>query len=169
MSYETFSLSDTAWVFDFSANDGYDNNYQVDGGLNVAHQSGYRKLAYVFTTQAKQGVSSEDLKAVSLSITSKTNVNYTIEIYTDLKDKTKPTSGTKQESATTTGQTTYAGVYTIPLKSAVNLKPGTSYSVVVTTDTPAIDIEAAMTGDVNYNNEMVWENHASCFYFVCKK
>ncbi len=97
MSYETFSLFDTAWVFDFSANDGYDNNYQVDGGLNVAHQSGYRKLANVFTTQAKQGVSSEDLKAVSMSITSKTNVNYTIEIYTDLKDKTKPTSGTKQE------------------------------------------------------------------------
>lgn len=161
MSYETFSLSDTAWVFDFSANDGYDNNYQVDGGLNVAHQSGYRKLANVFTTQTKQGVSSEDLKAVSLSITSKTNVNYTIEIYTDLKDKTKPTSGTKQETATTTGQTTYAGVYTIPLKAAVNLKPGTSYSVVVTTDTPAIDIEAAMTGDVNYNNEMVWENHVS--------
>ena len=106
-----FSLSDTAWVFDFSANDGYDNNYQVDGGLNVAHQSSYRKLANVFTTQTqtKQGVSSEDLKAVSLSITSKTNVNYTIEIYTDLKDKTKPTSGTKQETATTTGQTTYAG------------------------------------------------------------
>lgn len=161
MSYETFSLSDTAWVFDFSANDGYDNNYQVDGGLNVAHQSSCRKLANVFTTQTKQGVSSEDLKAVSLSITSKTNVNYTIEIYTDLKDKTKPISGTKQETATTTGQTTYAGVYTIPLKSAVNLKPGTSYSVVVTTDTPAVDIEAAMTGDVNYNNEMVWENHAS--------
>ena len=161
MSYETFSLSDTAWVFDFSANDGYDNNYQVDGGLNVAHQNGYRKLANVFTTQTKQGVSSEDLKAVSLSITSKTNVNYTIEIYTDLKDKTKPTSGTKQETATTTGQTTYAGVYTIPLKAAVNLKPGTSYSVVVTTDIPAIDLEAAMVGDVNYNNEMVWENHAS--------
>lgn len=72
-------------MFDFSANDGYDNNYQVDGGLNVAHQSGYRKLANVFTTQAKQGVSSEDLKAVSMSITSKTNVNYTIEIYTDLR------------------------------------------------------------------------------------
>ena len=161
MSYETFSLSDTAWVFDFSANDGYDNNYQVDGGLNVARQESYRKLANVFTTQTKQGVSSEDLKAVSLSITSKTNVNYTIEIYTDLKDKTKPTSGTKQETATTTGQTTYAGVYTIPLKAAVNLKPGTSYSVVVTTDIPAIDLEAAMVGDVNYNNEMVWENHAS--------
>lgn len=161
MSYETFSLSDTAWVFDFSANDGYDNNYQVDGGLKVAHQSGYRKLANVFTTQTKQGVSSEDLKAVSLSITSKTNVNYTIEIYTDLKDKTKPTSGTKQETATTTGQTTYAGVYTIPLKAAVNLKPGTSYSVVVTTDTPAVDLEAAMTGDINDNNEMVWENHVS--------
>ena len=73
----------------------------------------------------------------------------------------KPTSGTKQETATTTGQTTYAGVYTIPLKAAVNLKPGTSYSVVVTTDTPAVDLEAAMIGDVNYNNEMVWENHAS--------
>lgn len=88
-------------------------------------------------------------------------MNYTIEIYTDLKDKTNPTSGTKQETATTTGQTTYAGVYTIPLKAVVNLKPGTSYSVVVTTDIAAIDLEAAMIGDVNNNNEMVWENHAS--------
>lgn len=39
----------------------------------------------MFYYSDKQGVSSEDLKAVSLSITSKTNVNYTIEIYTDLK------------------------------------------------------------------------------------
>lgn len=34
-------------MFDFSANDGYDNNYQVDGGLNVARQESYRKLANV--------------------------------------------------------------------------------------------------------------------------
>ena len=36
MSYETYSLADTVWVFDMSAEDGLDNNYQLDGGLHTA-------------------------------------------------------------------------------------------------------------------------------------
>lgn len=163
MSYETYSLANTAWVFDFSKDDGYDNNYQVDGGLNVGTTGSYSKVANVFTVQNKQGVSSEELKAISCSFTSKTNVGYTIDIYTDLTSATNPFSGTKQEEATTTGTTTYAGVYTIPLENTVNLKPGTSFSVVVTTNEPAIDFEYVERTEINENKEQVWDVAVSSF------
>lgn len=161
MSYDTVSLKDTAWVFDFEKNDGYDNNYQLDGGVGVIKSTRYKKVANIFTTQKKDSIVSENLKAVSLSFTDAVNVNYTIEIYTDLTDITNPLSGTKQDYATTEGNTSYAGIYTIPLAATVNLKPGTNYSIVVTTDMPAIDYEVPVTGDVNYNNSMVWENYVS--------
>ena len=71
MSYETYSLADTAWVFDFSKDDGYDNNYQVDGGLDLGTYRYSKAIpwANIFTTQKKDGISSEDLKAVSISFT----------------------------------------------------------------------------------------------------
>lgn len=56
-----------------------------------------------------------------------------------------PTSGTKQEKATTTGETSYAGIYTIPLENAVELQPGTTFSVVVQTDTNAVECELEMS------------------------
>ena len=141
MSYETVSLSDTAWIFDFNANDGFDNNYQYDGGVSVWHSDQYNTMANVFTTQEKTGISAELLKAVSVSMTSATSVNYTIDIYTDMTNPNDPTSGVHQTDATTQGQTTYAGVYTIPLKNAVKLKPGSTYAVVVSVDKYALDYE----------------------------
>lgn len=156
MSYETNSLADTAWIFDFTSDDGYDNNYQLDGGLDLGtyKYSNPTPVANIFTTQTKEGVSSEDLKAVSVSFTSKTNAEYKIEIYTDLKKEGNPYSGTKQESATTEGVTNYAGVYTIELANPVNLKPGTTYAVVVTTD--AIDWERVSMVEEN-NGKKVWD------------
>lgn len=67
------------------------------------------------------------------------------EIRKENKDKTiyNPTSGTKHESASTSGSTTYAGVYTIPLNDDVELKPGTTFSVVVTLDRAVMDCEQA--------------------------
>lgn len=94
------------------------------------------------------------MKAVSVSFTSKTNAEYKIEIYTDLKKEGNPYSGTKQESATTEGVTNYAGVYTIELANPVNLKPGTTYAVVVTTD--AIDWERVSMVEEN-NGKKVWD------------
>ena len=141
MSYETTSLSDTAWIFDFNANDGFDNNYQYDGGANVWHSNQYNTMANVFTTQKKEGISAELLKAVSVSMTSAANVNYTIDIYTDMTKSNDPTSGVHQTDATTQGQTAYAGVYTIELENAVKLKPGSTYAVVVSVDKCALDYE----------------------------
>lgn len=156
MSYETNSLADTAWIFDFTRDDGYDNNYQIDGGLDLGTflYSKPRPVANIFTTPKKEGVSSEDLKAVSVSFTSKTNAEYKIEIYTDLKTEGNPYSGIKQESATTEGITSYAGVYTIELENPVKLAPGTTYAVVVTTD--AIDWERVDKVEEN-NGKKVWD------------
>mgnify|MGYP002154266436 CR=1 FL=1 len=160
MSYETVSLAEAAWVFDFTKDDGYDNNYQLDGGVSVYPDqiSGYKKVANIFTTQVKDEIESETLKAVSLSFTQVADVGYKIEIYTDLKKENKPYSGTLQESATTEGRTSYAGVYTIELTNTVKLKPGTSFAVVVTLDKFAMDQEqAASTHSEDNSNVLVWD------------
>ena len=154
MSYETTSLSDTAWIFDFSKNDNYDNNYQYDGGLNV-YPAGYTTLSNVYTVSKKDGVDYEMLNAVSLSCTSATSVKYKIEVYTNLTDSKNPLSGTLQESATTEGMTSYAGTYTIPLENAVKLEQENSYSVVVELDKPALDYEQAIS--IASDDNMIWD------------
>lgn len=163
MSYETYSLQDNVWVFDMSADDGLDNNYQLDGGLYTA-TIGYSKAANVFQVSKKDGVDSETLKSVSLSCTQTADVGYTIEIYTDITDTGNPASGTKHEEATTSGRTTYAGIYTIPLEHEVILNPDTYYAVVVTVDKGGFEIEYGYSESTNpggTDEKMVWENVVS--------
>lgn len=158
MSYETFSLNDTAWVFDFKSNDGFDNNYQLDGGLETYSNSQYTTMANVFTAKTDSDVKSETLKAVSISFTRYASVNYTIDVYTNLTDAKDPTSGTKQESATTEGTTAYAGIYTIELANEVEIQPGSTFSIVISVDKYALDYEQARriaNGD-NFEN-VIWD------------
>lgn len=159
MSYDTVSLLDTAWAFDFTGTDNYDNNYQLDGGIGTYKVSNYTTMANVFTVGEKDGVTSESLKAVSLSMTREANVGYKIEIYTDLSDINDPTSGTLQESATTEGESAYAGYYTIPLNDEVKLIPGSSFSVVVTLDKAALDHESAHS--VANGDNVIWDCHVN--------
>lgn len=158
MSYENHSLLDAAWAFDMNKADNYDNNYQLDGGIdsyNVTQNiCSYKTYSNVFTVPDKETVTSETLKAVSLSFTRVADVNYKIEIYTDLKNS-NPYSGTKQEAATIEGSTAYAGFYTIPLKQTIQLKPGSSFSVVVTTDKYALDYEQGVNWESN--GTKVWD------------
>lgn len=163
MSYETESLADSAYVFDFSADDGYDNNYQLDGGIESQTQYSEDSdfmVANVFSVPKQAGVKSESLGAVSLSFTHSTSVDYKIEIYTDLLSA-QPYYGTYHPEATTIGTTTYAGVYTIPLNEVVELKPGTNYSVVVTINSGAkIDCEYARCYKENPSlddGKYIWE------------
>ena len=158
MSYETASLADTAWIFDFSKENGYDNNYQLDGGINVYPDGNHLTLANVFKTKQTEGIAAETLSAVSLSFTRAAGVNYTIEIYTDLKDETDPLSGIKQEYATTEGTTAYAGIYTIPLENAVILKPGSAFAVVVKVGIAALDYEQATSIATGENlSTIIWD------------
>ena len=170
MSYENASLLDAAWAFDMNTADNYDNNYQLDGGVDCFNVSNkicqYKTYSNVFTVQSQDTITSEDLKAVSLSFTHVANVNYKIEVYTDLKN-TNPYSGTKQESATTEGTTAYAGLYTVPLTSSVQLTPGSSFAIVVTTDKYALDYEQGITWEKN--GVKVWDapvslNSGKSFY-----
>ncbi len=164
MSYETYSLRDGAWALDFSKDWPYDNNYQLDGGLDTS-TAYMTQAANVFDVNQKSGVASESLKAVSLSLTNSANVSYKIEVYTNLKDRSDPLSGTRQDAATTTGTTSYAGIYTIPLRNQVELLPGTSFSVVVTSN-DGIDYETAMW--YSNSNGICWdsdvENNDRSFY-----
>lgn len=133
ISYETSSIQKSAWVFDATVAgqaDYYDNNYQLDGGLGVS-PSGNTSVANVFTTKQVNGITAETLEAVSLTL-AKANVQYKIQVYTDLTDAKNPTSGNLQENATVEGETTYEGMYTIPLNAQINLTPGSTYAVVVT-------------------------------------
>lgn len=148
MSYENASLSDAAWVFEMNNPNGedyYDNNYQLDGGLFTdtvlqRYVGNDMTCANIFTVQNNAKITSEELKAVSLSFTKTANVHYTIEIYTDLQSD-NPYSGVKQEAATTEGTTSYAGYYTIPLNKAVNLKKGSRFAILVTPDKYALDMD----------------------------
>lgn len=170
MSYETCSLADTAWVFDFSANDGLDNNYQLDGGVTAYPDRNHRMLANVFTAQQKSDNEYEELKAVSLSFTTATSVSYTIDVYTDLQNESNPISGTKQESATTTGTTAYAGIYTIPLENSVKLTPGSKFAIVVSLDSAVLDYEQATSISNENFTKTIWDcaisigNNKSFYY-----
>ena len=171
MSYESASLADTAWVFDFLAEDGYDNNYQLDGGVQSYPDKEHKILANVFKTKQEEGTTAEILSAVSLSFTEAANVQYTVDIYTDLQDKTNPYSGTKQENATTIGETAYAGIYTIPLEDSVTLKPGTLFAVVVSVNSAVLDYEQATSIATGEGlTTMIWDCQVSkdnnkSFYF----
>lgn len=170
MSYENNSLLDAAWAFEMNTADNYDNNYQLDGGIDSYNVSNticqYKTYSNVFSVGNKDGVASESLKAVSLSFTHVANVNYKVEIYTDLKNS-NPYSGTKQAEATTEGTTTYAGLYTVPLSKTIELKPSSSFAVVVTTDKYALDYEQGVIWESN--GTKVWDapvslNSGKSFY-----
>ncbi len=163
MSYENASLLDSAWAFEMDSANNYDNNYQLDGGIDsmnvTSNICAYKTYSNIFTVQNKDGITSENLEAVSLSFTHVANVNYKIEIYTDL-DPENPYpnhyyGGTKQEDATTTGTTTSAGLYTIPLNEPVQLTPGSTFAVVVTTDSYALDYEQGVIWEDN--GKTVWD------------
>ena len=158
MSYENNSLLDAAWAFDMNTANNYDNNYQLDGGIDSYNVSNticqYKTYSNVFSVENKDSVASESLKAVSLSFTHVANVNYKVEIYTDLKNS-NPYSGTKQAEATTEGTTTYAGLYTVPLNKTIELKPGSSFAVVVTTDKYALDYEQGVNWELD--GQKVWD------------
>lgn len=159
MSYDNESLLDTAWVFDFSDDDGLDHNYQLDGGIEVYNTKLTNRLANVFTVPKKADGEYEKLREVSLSFTRIADVGYTIDVYTDLTDPSNPLSGEKQTQATTTGNTAFAGIYSVELAEPVELKPGSTFAVVVSVDKSALDYEQATkiaTGDT-----LLWDRQVS--------
>ena len=140
MSYYDKSLYTIAYSSEYAPSNQYQYLYQYDGSISHGTLN-TRGVANVFTAQGPDGAVSEELKAVMLSLTAQTNVNYKIEVYTGWQSAANP--GQLYFAATTTGWTDKKGIYTIPLKSPVPLAPGEKYAVVVT----------ALNGPVNFDLE----------------
>ena len=144
MSYEEPSLANAAYEFTYTPAGRYDNNYQYDGsGFSIS--SGRATTANVFTVKGAGGAAYEELKAVGVEF-SETNVEYTIRVYTNLKDLSDPTSGTLQTGLTKTGVTAAAGYYTFDLPKTIKMKRGSTFSVVVTTSGGYVTKEYALGG-----------------------
>lgn len=135
MSYEDNAVlsGDTAFAFCFEDGDNYEYNYQYDGsaGRRTVQLNNNYSIANVFTSQTPAAGEAEALEAVSAAIETP-NTNYSIQIYTNLTDTAKPSSGTAMLSKPQTGTFTYTGYHTVPLNEAVILPAGKPYAVVFT-------------------------------------
>lgn len=166
MSYCDTSLSETAYVFEMTTpEEMYDNNYYYDSELHdVMTAPGY-KVANVYTVRGPAKAAAESLKAVQIDATMYSNVGYTIQIYRDLTDASDPTSGTEVTEAETTGTLPFAGKYTIPLNTAVELNKDEVFSVVVTTTGGRLDRER----DFSWQSQVIMDtniNAGESFYYT---
>lgn len=113
--------------------DNYDKNYQYDGNSSLAYHT-VRKgesVANVYSVDEKESSKMEMLTAVAFSTYDANETSYDIEIYTNVSNKNKPTSGELacSMSDVNVGK---AGYHKILLPNTVMLEGGTSYSVVIT-------------------------------------
>lgn len=130
VSYEDDTITEFMAFEMVPKNKQYDNNYQHDGTANPAY--GYNSAdwyANVFTAKGANGYN-EELKAIGI-FTLNTTTNYEVQVYTGLKNASKPTSGTKVFSKTVKGTLNDAGYQTITLPKTVSLTAGESFAVLV--------------------------------------
>ncbi|MCR5590335.1 MAG: InlB B-repeat-containing protein [Lachnospiraceae bacterium] len=146
--YDKGLANSAAWGYEFEPADNYDHNYQYDGGMSTCfpYLSAESVMeANVFTVPANS--SGEKLKAVSFDTYTDTNLSYEVKIYLNPTDSSNPESGTPVSSATTSGVTSYAGYYTVPLRNPVHLSAGNVFSVVVTLSKPGSNVSISTETD----------------------
>lgn len=128
ISYCESSLNnDTACAYEVASTDEYDHNYQYDGNI-LPSAFGSNGFANVFTAQDNQWLEAVSFYAADVDI------QYSIQIYTDIMDSSNPENGTAMLSAPLTGYTTYEGYYTVDLPTHIELKKDETFSVVISTD-----------------------------------
>ncbi len=166
ISYDDASLNTDdagAYCFDVAPADAYDNIYQYDGSggtcWNYVYSGG--SIANVYQARANCG-GSERLEAVSFWLED-ANVNYTIQVFTNLNDPKNPESGTPMLDLKQTGRTTYAGYTTAVLHNPINLTEGTSFSVVVTLAKSGQRV-VSYDVDTTYGKGSRYSDHNSCLY-----
>lgn len=157
ISYEDASLSEMMAVDTVPLEKQYNNNYQYDGSANPTKSlnlpSG-AKYANVFKAKASSSYE-EKLKAVSIC-TYTPNVEYEIQVYTDLSKTSNPASGKKAFSSTVKGRFSEKGYQTVDLPKAITLVPGEYFSVVVTVKNsqtaPAMALDTESAADwISFN------------------
>lgn len=149
----------------------YRNNYFYDGScalsklkLYPSGSGGISSVSNVFQAKAGNG-KGEALGEVVLA-TYTDGGSYSIQIYTNLKDKSNPVSGTPAYSSPVTFYQEHAGISTVTVPE-VNLMSGTLYSVVVTNiGSSAVDYlcETNSAYDwVEFNADLK-ENQSFCYH-----
>lgn len=121
-------------AYNYMAADQYDNNYFYDGSVGMQRlktRGGSLTAANVFQAKSGSGKYPEFLEAVSVGIAG-ADTNYSVQVYTDLKDVSDPYSGTKALAQPVTGFEPYEGIYTIELPDKIKLSQGSHFSVVIT-------------------------------------
>lgn len=137
ISYEDAFISSgdgdaTGVAFDFDTADNYDHNYQYDGSSGNSYNmyQGSMSISNVYTAKGNPTGADELLEAVSFAHYTP-GVNYSIQIYKNLKDASNPTSGTKMLAKTQKGVSQYAGYQTITLNQPVTLSKGDTFAIVI--------------------------------------
>ena len=153
MSYDEPSIYDRVYALDCvsdtgsSDDDFYDHNYQYD--LSAYSQYGWigtgtsSTIANIFTATGTQL-----LKAVGVE-TQNPNINYTVNIYTDIANSSNPESGTLVR--TQTGSFTYQGFHTIKMDNPLTLTKGETFSVVIKLESMDGKSGAYYVMESNYN------------------
>ncbi|MGN8886623.1 C1 family peptidase [Blautia sp. HCP28S3_G10] len=111
----------------------YTNNYFYDGastGSFTWQLSQGDSIASIFTASAGNS-KDEELGEIVLAA-KEDNINYQIQVYTDLTDPSNPTSGTPAYEEPMSYTKEYSGIDTVTLDTPVTLKAGSRYSVIVT-------------------------------------
>lgn len=152
LSYEDTSLYQSAYAFEGMSADTYDNNYQYD------HTTGYQyylinHAANVYTAKAN-GDKMEKLDAVGIFL-GNSGIEYSVQIYTNLTDSSKPTSGEPALETPVTGITGYAGYYMIPLQQSIYLEPGDTFAIVFDLnkegEAPYVGVERSVSSGCRYS------------------
>ncbi len=158
MSYEEKTLDSTAFIALMDKAGAYDNNYFFDGGAIYYPSAKVHGAVNKFTAKGN-----ELLKAVSVVFPEDANVNYSVDIYTNMADNNFLKDADPVASAHTEGTTTFAGMYTIELANPVALTAGETFAVVIRADKAVtISYDKNFVHDNGwFVNNVTWEPDSS--------
>ena len=136
LSYEDLAISHsaaTAFVFEFESGNNYSWNYHYDGGYGTATKNvpSGGSVANVYKASGSADGLDEQIQAVGMAVAD-TDLEYSIQIYLDLKDSADPTSGIPALTQPQRGSTGLCGYYTVELEEPVTVRHGESFAVVIT-------------------------------------
>lgn len=147
LSYEDESISDLVCATAVPYSE-YSNNYFYDGSsaINSHPLDSGEGMACVFETKA-DGIHQEILGEI-VTHTWTDNSVYSIQVYTDLKDRNNPVSGTPAYEKPIIYSQSIQGIDTISVPEVV-LEPGSYYSVIVTNQGKNV-IDYGVEADAEY-------------------
>ena len=128
LSYYDKSISGVGIAYDFTVNgadDYFDTRYSYDGG-NSASWFGYG-LSTIYGANVFTAEDASNITGAAVYTAKGTDIE--LSVYTNLKDKADPTSGTK--SATATKENVgYDGYYSLQFDSSVKVQKGDTFAIV---------------------------------------